>query len=127
MRGFSQAEVEILIDDVAWQPIASLAQAGPDDPVYELDPHTGQVRFGDGMYGRRPPAGSNIQATYRYGGGQAGEVASSTWSWFVPGPEQVVSLGITALGEAIQIHHRQSKLTWRWRLASWLCDWLWRG
>ncbi|WP_404370543.1 putative baseplate assembly protein [Corallococcus coralloides] len=39
------------------------------------------VRFGDGVYGRRPPAGvNNLRATYRVGGGAAGNVPAGAIS-----------------------------------------------
>lgn len=37
------------------------------------------IMFGDGLYGRRPPAGTNnIRASYRVGGGRAGNVPAGT-------------------------------------------------
>ena len=52
------------------------AGAGPNDPVYVLDPTTGQVRFGDGVnHGRIPvadlsaPASNIVARTYQFGGG----------------------------------------------------------
>jgi len=37
------------------------------------------ILFGDGVYGRRPPGGTNnIRATYRVGGGRAGNVPAGT-------------------------------------------------
>jgi alpha-N-arabinofuranosidase len=48
----------------AWTEVPDLAVAGPDDAVYQLDPATGAVRFGDGVHGRIPPAGSQVRATY---------------------------------------------------------------
>jgi predicted phage baseplate assembly protein len=39
------------------------------------------VRFGDGVYGRRPPIGvNNVRATYRVGGGTAGNVPAGAIS-----------------------------------------------
>lgn len=42
--------------------------------VYTLDTATGEIRFGTGIRGRRPPAGAVIQASYDYGGGVEGMV-----------------------------------------------------
>ncbi|HEY7200412.1 MAG TPA: baseplate J/gp47 family protein, partial [Candidatus Dormibacteraeota bacterium] len=58
-----------------WQPTDDLFAAGPNDQVYAVDPEAGQVSFGDGLRGLRPPLGRLIRASYEYGGGPAGQVA----------------------------------------------------
>jgi predicted phage baseplate assembly protein len=60
---------------VRWRPSDDLLAASSDDPVFELDPEAGTVRFGDGLRGARPPRDMRLLATYRYGGGAAGNVA----------------------------------------------------
>ncbi|HLA64904.1 MAG TPA: putative baseplate assembly protein, partial [Rhodothermales bacterium] len=45
-----------------------------DARVYTVDRETGVVRFGDGLRGARPPAGSVVLASYDYGGGLQGMV-----------------------------------------------------
>ena len=50
---------------------------GPDatDPrVFSVDAESGELRFGDGLRGKRPPASALIVASYAYGGGRAGNV-----------------------------------------------------
>lgn len=42
--------------------------------VYQLDPEAGEIRFGNGLHGSRPPAGARIEASYHYGGGLHGNV-----------------------------------------------------
>lgn len=42
--------------------------------VYVVDRESGEVQFGDGMRGMRPPQGANIQASYDYGGGRTGNL-----------------------------------------------------
>jgi len=60
-----------------WRRIDDLALSLPNDPHYELDPITGEVRFGDGIIGRMPLPGEMIRClTYRYGGGARGNVAA---------------------------------------------------
>lgn len=59
-----------------WKEVDDLAEFGPDDKVYVLDPASGQVTFGDGIHGMRlPPGFRNVVALkYQIGGGQAGAV-----------------------------------------------------
>lgn len=58
-----------------WQPVAHFAASGPDSRVYRLDAGAGQVHFGDGVRGKRPPSGMGIRAAvYRHGGGHAGNL-----------------------------------------------------
>lgn len=54
-----------------WAEVPSLGASEPGDRHFTLDRETGRVRFGDGEHGRRPAAGSRIQASYRCGGGRA--------------------------------------------------------
>ena len=76
-----------------WVPIDDLANAGaevpvpdprlppgarrprPRDPrVYVLDAEAGELRFGDGLRGARPPLGSALVADYDYSEGREGNV-----------------------------------------------------
>jgi baseplate J-like protein len=63
---------------VRWRVIDDVAQANPQDRVYEIDRTSGLVLFGDGArQGLVPPIGrDNIKATYRSGGGSRGNVAA---------------------------------------------------
>ncbi|MBI4539746.1 MAG: putative baseplate assembly protein [Gemmatimonadetes bacterium] len=64
-------------------------EAGPDARVYRLDPQTGEIRFGDGHRAAIPPAASEVVArSYRYGGGNAGNVEA----------DQITSLQATLPG-----------------------------
>ena len=58
-----------------WQRVDDLYAAQPDSKVYQLDPESGQVSFGDGLRGMRPPLGRAIRVSYEYGGGLEGRVA----------------------------------------------------
>jgi hypothetical protein len=51
---------------------------GPQRPanVFVLDPTSGEVLFGDGARGRRPPPGWTLRAAYDHGAGAAGNVAA---------------------------------------------------
>jgi hypothetical protein len=63
---------------VRWRERRDLYDAQPADRVYELERATGLLRFGNGVQGMIPPAGSRITATYLTGGGYAGNVAQDT-------------------------------------------------
>jgi hypothetical protein len=80
-----------------WQEIDDLLTAGPEvqvpdlrlppgsgrvstlpAEVYVIDPESGQIKFGDGLRGKRPPAGAKLRASYDYGVGSAGNVAAGS-------------------------------------------------
>ena len=48
--------------------------AVPPTRVYVVDRESGEVRFGDGAHGTRPPQSAVIQASYSWGGGREGTV-----------------------------------------------------
>jgi hypothetical protein len=80
-----------------WQAIDDLTAAGPEVPtfdprqppgsktttntlveVFALDAASGELRFGDGTHGKRPPAGAVVRADYDYGMGAAGNVGAGS-------------------------------------------------
>jgi len=82
-----------------WREVDDLLSAGPEVPsadprlppgspvpppqpseVFTLDPESGQIRFGDGARGKRPPRGATLRADYDYGVGAAGNVAAGSIS-----------------------------------------------
>ena len=58
----------------AWTPIDDIYAAAADATAYMLDPASGLITVGSGLFGARVPLGSAVRATYRYGGGLAGSV-----------------------------------------------------
>lgn len=48
-----------------------------DTDVFELDPESGELRFGDGLRGRRLPLGARVFASYAFCGGARGNVAAA--------------------------------------------------
>ena len=83
----------LTVNGEAWSAIDDLYEAGPEvaprtarvsapartvaaleSKKFVLDRTTGEVRFGDGLHGARPPRGAVIQARYDYGGGLEGLV-----------------------------------------------------
>jgi hypothetical protein len=59
----------------AWQQIDDIYAAGADDTAYMLDPASGLITGGSGLFGMRFPLKASVRATYRYGGGLQGQVA----------------------------------------------------
>ena len=56
-------------------PAGSLTEVAASSPkVYALDIESGEIRFGDGAHGMRPPRGAIVQASYDFGGGLEGMV-----------------------------------------------------
>lgn len=60
-----------------------------DAKVYTVDRESGEVRFGDGLHGMRPPLGAAIQASYAYGGGTQGNVGIGVINKGAPSGVQV--------------------------------------
>ncbi|MEZ4368346.1 MAG: putative baseplate assembly protein [Kofleriaceae bacterium] len=64
---------------VRWRRVESFFASGPRGRHYTVDYLTGEVKFGDGRRGMVPPEGrNNIVASYRIGGGAAGNVNAGT-------------------------------------------------
>jgi hypothetical protein len=80
-----------------WTPVPDLFLGGPEVPVpdlrlppgspmprpveskvFLLDPEAGQITFGDGTHGKRPPSQAILRADYDYSAGAAGNVGSSS-------------------------------------------------
>ena len=120
-------EVMVRIDGLAYRQVEALEQYAGDEAVFTVDQQNGRIHFGDGMHGRRPPAGSRVGIAYRGGNGAAGNVAEFPW----PGDGRAISGRLAVLPSAgmIEIGARQAdESSWRWRLASllwrWIDDWL---
>jgi len=80
------------VDGEEWTEVAELATAGPDDKVFVSA--EGSITFGDGIHGRRPPEGATVQATYREGRGEAGNVrVSIAVQWPPPERQFLATLG----------------------------------
>lgn len=60
---------------IAWRQVEDLLTAAPGEPVFQLDPESGELRFGDGMRGLAAPALARFTASYSQGGGREGNVA----------------------------------------------------
>lgn len=58
-----------------WTRTDDLYAAGQDEKVFVIDPESGEIRFGDGLRGMRPPQGRRVRVSYAYGGGLEGNLA----------------------------------------------------
>jgi predicted phage baseplate assembly protein len=95
--GTLQIEVDEGDGFAIWTPTEDFYSHGPDAQVYVLNRTTGEVRFGDGIYGAIPvgnplnPSGNVVARTYRWGGGSGGNVAAGkikTMLTSVPGIDE---------------------------------------
>ncbi len=116
-------QVDVSINGQAWKEVETFENHGPDDQVFTLDPTTGTVFFGDGERGRIPPAGSTIAATYRTGGGSAGNILSFTWAATDPHLHRSLSATIMTSPRSFRLAlYQGTEQSWRWRFVAWLCD-----
>ncbi|GHU57920.1 hypothetical protein FACS1894133_1710 [Clostridia bacterium] len=68
---------KVYVDGAEWKRTGNISLCGGSDCVYELDPATGEIKFGNGIHGKVPPGGiSNISVEYEYGGGERGNVGT---------------------------------------------------
>jgi hypothetical protein len=64
-----------------WSPLPDLLESSPDDRVFvaEIDNDGyAHLRFGNGILGRQPAAGTAFQACYRVGNGRSGNIGAET-------------------------------------------------
>jgi hypothetical protein len=82
---------------VLWSEAPNFLRSLPSSRHYTLDRATGALTFGDGTRGLIPPRGTNnIRATYRAGGGQAGNVPAG-----VVGQLKTATPGVAAVGNPV--------------------------
>jgi alpha-N-arabinofuranosidase len=56
----------VFVAGSAWMPVQNLEEHGPED-VYEFEPSTGKILFGDGVHGNVPPQGAVVTVSYTSG------------------------------------------------------------
>ncbi len=89
-------QLAAVVDAWTLQETLAFSQASQQDYVIEIDENDqATVIFGDGAFGAVPETGALIRATYRVGGGQAGNVSANTIKTIVNAP-QLALLGATA-------------------------------
>jgi hypothetical protein len=77
----SISTLELFVEGAKWREQTSLLGSQAADQVFRVeidDAGEATVVFGDGTFGRNPPATSTISATYRVGGGSVGNVGADT-------------------------------------------------
>jgi alpha-N-arabinofuranosidase len=57
----------LTVDDAVWTRVDDLSDAPSGATVYELDPSSGRITFGDGVHGAIPPNESVVRASYTSG------------------------------------------------------------
>jgi hypothetical protein len=121
-------QFELLVNGEQWRQTDNLKGSAPDDRVFSLDAETGVVTFGDGIHGRRLPAGNTtIHATYKQGGGEAGAVddevgLSLTWKVKGFGANEVARIKIEPSVNGISCRaHREAEAPYRNKWATLLC------
>jgi predicted phage baseplate assembly protein len=86
----AQSTLKVLVNDVEWHEVDTLAGVGPEARVFVArtgDDDKTTVTFGNGIDGVRPPTGfENIRAEYRNGIGKGGNVRAGQINLLVTRP-----------------------------------------
>ena len=69
------AGAEVAAPDLRQPPGAKKSQS-PSPKVFAVNPEAGEIRFGTGIHGQRPPRGARISVLYDYGAGISGNVGA---------------------------------------------------
>jgi len=75
------SSIKVTINNVAYTQVQYLIDSSGYDPVFVVATDTNNyayISFGDGVSGRIPPLGANINVTYRVGIGSLGNVSTGT-------------------------------------------------
>jgi predicted phage baseplate assembly protein len=68
----------ITIKGESWQAVDDFDASNPESKHYVISGDKGEMAFGNGVQGRIPPKGEEIEITYRYGGGEVGNVPAKS-------------------------------------------------
>jgi len=88
--------VTIKVNGRRWRQVESFSNSGPNDRhcVATTADNETSVHFGDGTHGAAPPRGARVEATYRAGPSQAGEVTVSYRTARRSSPDQTLWVAI---------------------------------
>lgn len=73
-----EPDITVEVDGTVWTRVESLKRARPEERVFAVtfeDEGIGELRFGDGRRGQRPPANSTVKVTFRTGEGVVGSMS----------------------------------------------------
>jgi Baseplate J-like protein len=85
--------VELRSEGRVWAAESELLRSGPFADRFTVEMHEdgrAQLRFGDGVNGRRPGSGQTFEARYRIGNGVAGNVGADALTQLYPAPGQTI-------------------------------------
>ncbi len=68
-------KVVVTVNKRQWNAVSIFRDTGPNDAVFTLNHETGNIAFGDGVNGAKPPVGSVITVGYSHGSGNAGNIS----------------------------------------------------
>jgi hypothetical protein len=85
------AGAEVPVSETRARSLAATARGAASGKVFTLDPESGELRFGDGMRGARPPRGARLRVDYDYGVGREGNVNAGSING---GPDLPVGLKV---------------------------------
>jgi predicted phage baseplate assembly protein len=68
----------ITIKGESWQAVDDFDASDPESKHYVISGDKGEISFADGVQGKIPPEGEEIKITYRYGGGEVGNVPAKS-------------------------------------------------
>ncbi|WP_341890347.1 putative baseplate assembly protein [Variovorax sp. YR752] len=87
-----------------WREVADWDRSGPHDRDYRLDAQRGEVHSGDGLRGEILPAGHELRADYRRGGGIEGNVGKGSLTQVPLTADNLARApALAALGAALEV------------------------
>ncbi|WP_329000238.1 baseplate J/gp47 family protein [Kribbella sp. NBC_00709] len=87
--------VEVNDGDRDYDPVVDLLGSGADAAEFVVEPEddgSTRLRFGDGVYGRRPDPTARHEVSYRQGHGTVGNVGAESITQLRPGDERVLTV-----------------------------------
>ena len=115
--GYSNVEVRVEEGSALanWEIRENFERSGPEDRHVRVDFNTGRLRFGNGVNGKRAPAGSAVQTKYFASRGARGNLLAGQ-SWTIEGISGLFGTNTTAMQggedastlETLQILSRQN-------------------
>lgn len=86
---------DITILDKKWKEVDDFDASGPEDCHYVIDHDNGELIFGDGVHGLIPPKTNIMVTTYRFGGGEEGNIKAGAINLILDVDEERKNLRVT--------------------------------